>query len=122
VELNQRLAMPLGALLLCLMAMPLGLRPGRHGRTWGLVLGLVLFLVYYVIFTASWRLAVHAAINPRVAPWLADLVFVGLAAYLWRRTVQERPLLPESWLVWGRHWTQKVIALTKKIISMPNNR
>jgi lipopolysaccharide export system permease protein len=122
VELNQRLAMPLGALLLCLMAMPLGLRPGRHGRTWGLVLGLVLFLVYYVIFTASWRLAVHAAINPRVAPWLADLVFVGLAAYLWRRTVQERPLLPESWLVWGRHWNQKVIALTKKIISLPNNR
>ena len=52
VELNQRFAMPVGAVLLCLMAMPLGLRPSQHGRTWGLILGLVVFLVYYIIFTA----------------------------------------------------------------------
>jgi lipopolysaccharide export system permease protein len=104
VELNQRFALPVGAVLLSLMAMPLGLRPGRHGRTWGLILGLVVFLVYYVVFTASWRLAVNAKINPALAPWLANFLFIWVAAYLWYRTVRERPLLP-AWGFWrGWQW------------------
>ncbi|MFA5110602.1 MAG: LPS export ABC transporter permease LptF [Desulfobaccales bacterium] len=94
VELNQRFAMPVGAVLLCLMAMPLGLSPRGHGRTWGLVLGLVVFLVYYVVFTASWRLAVNAKINPALAPWLSNFLFIWVALYLWLRTVRELPLLP----------------------------
>jgi lipopolysaccharide export system permease protein len=102
VELNQRFALPVGAVLLCLMAMPLGLSPLRHGRTWGLVLGLVVFLVYYVVFTASWRLAVNARINPALAPWLSNFLFVWVALYLWRRTVRELPLLPAHWLVRGQ--------------------
>jgi lipopolysaccharide export system permease protein len=103
VELNQRFALPVGAILLCLMAMPLGLSPRHHGRTWGLVLGLVVFLVYYLVFTASWRLALNARINPAVAPWLANLLFIWVALYLWRRTVKEQPLLPPRWRFW-RHW------------------
>jgi lipopolysaccharide export system permease protein len=102
VELNQRFALPVGAVLLCLMAMPLGLSPLRHGRTGGLVLGLLVFLVYYVVFTASWRLAVNARINPALAPWLSNFLFVWVAIYLWHRTVRERPLLP-TWGFW-RDW------------------
>jgi lipopolysaccharide export LptBFGC system permease protein LptF len=104
VELNQRFAMPIGAVLLCLMAMPLGLSPRQHGRTWGLILGLVVFLVYYVVFTASWRLAVNARIDPGLAPWLSNFLFIWVAVYLWYRTVRELPLLPSS-KFWrrGRH-------------------
>ncbi|MDP3182992.1 MAG: LPS export ABC transporter permease LptF [Desulfobaccales bacterium] len=97
VDLNQRLAMPVGALLLCLIAMPLGLSPRHHGRTWGLILGLVLFLVYYVVFTASWRLAINARLNPSLAPWLSDFLFIWVAFYLWYRTVRELPLLSATW-------------------------
>jgi lipopolysaccharide export system permease protein len=108
VELNQRFAMPVGALLLCLMAVPLGLSPRHHGRTWGLVLGLVIFLVYYVVFTASWRLAINARINPFFAPWISNCLFVWLAAYLWYRTVRELPLLPVWWSAhpWRRQRAQ----------------
>jgi len=102
VELHQRFAMPLGALLLCLMAMPLGLSPRQHGRTWGLILGLVIFLVYYVVFTASWRLAINARINPSLAPWLSNFLFVWVALYLWYRTVRELPLVPAGLKIWGK--------------------
>jgi lipopolysaccharide export system permease protein len=102
VELNQRFALPVGAVLLCLMAMPLGLSPGHHGRTWGLVMGLVVFLVYYVVFTASWRLAVNARVNPALAPWLSNFLFIWVAGYLWYRTVRELPLLRARWFWWGR--------------------
>jgi lipopolysaccharide export system permease protein len=104
VELNQRFALPLGAVLLCLMAMPLGLSPRHHGRAWGLVMGLVVFLVYYVVFTASWRLAINGRINPALAPWLSDFLFIWVALYLWHRTVRERALLP-AWGFWrGWRW------------------
>ncbi len=102
VDLSQRLAMPCGALLLCLMAMPLGMRPRHHGRAWGLILGLVIFLVYYVVFTASWRLAVNARVNPALAPWTANFLFIGVAVYLWRRTIRERPLFPGYRPPWRR--------------------
>ena len=108
VDLNQRLAMPVGALLLCLIAIPLGLSPRHHGRTWGLILGLVIFLVYYVVFTASWRLAINARVNPVLAPWLSDFLFVWVALYLWRRTVRDLPILPAAWP--GRAWGSVVEA------------
>ncbi|HEY9073924.1 MAG TPA: LPS export ABC transporter permease LptF [Desulfobaccales bacterium] len=102
VELNQRFAMPVGALLLCLIAMPLGLSHAQQGRTWGLIVGLMIFLVYYIVFTASWRLALNFKLDPVLAPWISDILFVWVALYLWYRTVKEKPLLPVS-LNW-RHW------------------
>jgi len=103
VELSRRFSLPCGAFLLCLIAMPLGMSPRHHGRTWGLILGLVVFLVYYVVFTASWRLAMSARLNPSLAPWISNLLFTGVALYLWRRTVRELPLLPVVWPHWREH-------------------
>ncbi|MFZ5450536.1 MAG: LPS export ABC transporter permease LptF [Thermodesulfobacteriota bacterium] len=100
VELNRRFALPCGAFILCLIAMPLGMSSSQHGRTWGLILGLLVFLIYYVVFTASWRLAFSAHLNPTLAPWVSNLLFTGVAIYLWRRTVRELPLLPVSWSRW----------------------
>jgi len=97
VELHQRLALPLGALLLCFLAVPLGLSSRIHGRSWGLIMGLLIFLVYYVVFTASWRLAFTAHLNPAVAPYLADMLFAAVAGYFWWRTLKELPLVPRGW-------------------------
>jgi lipopolysaccharide export system permease protein len=94
VELNQRFAMPVGALILCLIAMPLGLSHRHQGRTWGLIVGLALFLVYYIVFTASWRLAIGFKINPALAPWTSDFLFIWVALFLWYRTVKELSLWP----------------------------
>jgi len=97
VELSQRFSLPGGALLLSLLAIPLGLTTRPHGRTYGLLLGLLLFLLYYVVFTASWRLAVTASLPPTLAPWLPNLLFVALIPYFWGCMVRERPFWPPSW-------------------------
>ena len=97
VELHQRLALPLGAFLLCLLAIPLGLSPRVHGRTWGLVVGLLTFLIYYIVFTASWRLAFSGTLNPALAPYLVDVLFAFVAVYFWWRTLKELPLVPRGW-------------------------
>ncbi|MEW6386296.1 MAG: LPS export ABC transporter permease LptF [Thermodesulfobacteriota bacterium] len=102
VELNQRFSMPLGAFLLCLLAIPLGLSARQHARTWGLILGLLVFLIYYVVFTASWRLAVNDRLNPALAPWIPNVLCLLIGFYLWSRTLKELPLLPGSWHLWRR--------------------
>jgi len=94
VELHQRLALPLGALLLCLLAVPLGLSPQVHGRTWGLIVGLLTFLIYYIVFTASWRLAFSRHLDPALAPYLADILCGIVTWYFWSRTLKELPLVP----------------------------
>lgn len=93
VEFHQRLALPLGALLLCLLAMPLGLSPRPHGRVWGLILGLAVFLGYYLVFTASWRLAFTRVLHPALAPYLADILCLLAVLYCWHRTRKDLPLL-----------------------------
>jgi len=108
VELHQRLALPLGAFLLCLLAIPLGLSPRVHGRTWGLVVGLLTFLIYYIVFTASWRLAFSGTLNPSLAPYLADFLFTFVAVYFWVRTLKELPLVPRGWSM------QKLLPLRHK--------
>ncbi|MCL4503500.1 MAG: LPS export ABC transporter permease LptF [Deltaproteobacteria bacterium] len=105
VELNQRFAMPVGALILCLIAMPLGLSHRQQGRTWGLIVGLALFLIYYIVFTASWRLALNFKVDAALAPWTSNILFLGLALFFWSRMVRELPLLPDS-LKW-RRWLHK---------------
>jgi lipopolysaccharide export LptBFGC system permease protein LptF len=94
--------------------MPLGLSPRHHGRTWGLILGLLVFLVYYVVFTASWRLAISARLNPFLAPWLSNLLFTGVAVFLWRRTVRELPLLPVSAPLWVERLQSFLQSLIRK--------
>jgi lipopolysaccharide export system permease protein len=111
VELHQRLALPLGALLLCLLAIPLGLSPRVHGRSWGLIVGLLVFLIYYVVFTASWRLAFTTHLNPMVAPYLANILFALVAIYFWRRTLKELSLVPQGWSL------RRVLFFWKKSVS-----
>jgi lipopolysaccharide export system permease protein len=97
VELHQRLSLPLGALLLCFLAVPLGLSPQIHGRTWGLIVGLIIFIVYYIVFTASWRMAFSRHLHPVLAPYLADALCLVGTWYFWSRTLRELPLLQVNW-------------------------
>jgi hypothetical protein len=37
---------------------------------------------------------VNARLDPSLAPWLSNFLFIWVALYLWSRTVRELPLLP----------------------------
>ncbi len=75
-----------------LTVMPLGISTQVRGRAIGLILGLVIFLLYYLLLTAAWRLGTYAIIPPAFAPWMPDLVFLGIAIFLWRRAMRDLPV------------------------------
>ena len=84
VNLNRKLALPFGNLVLALAALPFAL---RFGRTLGVSLGIALLIAvaYYLVFFVGLTLAGAFPGLPEVGVWLANLVFAGLGLWLLRR-------------------------------------
>jgi len=84
VELYQRLALPLTALILSLLGITIALRQGIHG---GIALavgtGLVLGSIYLAVLQIGSSLATAGLLPPLVGVWAADVIFLALAGYLW---------------------------------------
>lgn len=78
VNLQARLAMPLSALIFCLVGLPLGIRPQRTSSSVGVGLSLLIIFVYYVTFYFTKIAAEQGHLQPMLAAWIANLG--GLAA------------------------------------------
>lgn len=81
-EFYKRLAIPLGAMILGIMAAPLGIFFGRAGLSGGIALGLVAFMAYYLAVLFGENVANTGAISPGLILWMPDLIFSGIAAGL----------------------------------------
>ncbi|HZS06735.1 MAG TPA: LptF/LptG family permease [Blastocatellia bacterium] len=93
VEWHKRIALPLGAVLLTLTAIPMGLRmSGTLSRTSMLSIGFGLAVIYYLILIAGQNLALAGSLHPIIGVWMANLIFVGTAI-----TISTSPPLPKIW-------------------------
>jgi lipopolysaccharide export system permease protein len=92
IEINRRFSLPLGASLMILTVMPLGISTQVRGRGVGLIFGLAIFLLYYLLLTAAWRLGTYAILPPALAPWMPNLIFLFIAVFLWRRSMRDLPI------------------------------
>jgi len=75
VELNYRLALPVAALVLALVALPLGLITRKGGKAFGLMLSLLLVFVYYVLMAFGLSFARQGRLSPEIGLWTANVVF-----------------------------------------------
>lgn len=85
LEFHRRLALPLSCLILGLIGVPLGALSRHSGRMAGVSIGLAIFLAYYLILSAGKALGENGLLNPFLSVWLANLLFLGIALYLWNR-------------------------------------
>jgi LPS export ABC transporter permease LptF/LPS export ABC transporter permease LptG len=81
VELHYRLALPVAALVLSLVGIPLGLSTRKGGKAVGLMLSILLVFVYYIIMAFGLSLAKQGRLSPAVGLWLANAIF-GAAGVL----------------------------------------
>ena len=94
LEMGQRFSLPLAALALAILALPLGIQPARAQRTWGVglsaSLGLLVFVFYYGLFSIGVVLAQGGRVHPLVALWIPNVAVIFLAALLNYKTASEQ--------------------------------
>ena len=94
VELYHRLAYPVAALALGLLAVPLGLAGKRFSRAAGGVTGLLVAVVYYGLMQLGNGLLQARVVPPLLGVWLANLVIsVSAILLIWR---------VRKWATWSR--------------------
>ncbi len=107
-EYHKRLVLPVGCLIMSLMALPLGLQSGPGRRANGIPLGLCFFIIYYVLYTLSKTLARDSNILVGIAMWFPNIFFIGLAVAAIIRVANEKSLLPDI-------LREKLIVILEKI-------
>ena len=98
--LNRRAALAAAPFVFSLVAVALGLRVRRGGRSIGVLLTLLVVIVYYLISLLGESLARVGSVSPYVGPWIATVLIVVFSLFL--LLVNRRPLsFSSSWLKRG---------------------
>ena len=85
-ELHWRIAAPVSALVLLLLAVPLGYLAPRQGRYSKLVWGILTYLAYSNLLSLGQTWLAKGTVPPIVGLWWVHALFLGLAGFLiWRR-------------------------------------
>ena len=79
VQLHQKLAYPLGLVLLAWLSLPLAFRGGRRGAVGGIALALILGVAYFGLMAFVIRLGEASLVPPVLAAWTPAVVFALLA-------------------------------------------
>ncbi len=81
IQIQRRLAFTFSCVLLAALAVPLGVRPVRSGRSWGALSAIALISLYWFLLSAGELAAAAGYVPPIVGLWAGN-VAVGVVAIL----------------------------------------
>jgi lipopolysaccharide export system permease protein len=85
IQIHRRIAFSVSCLLLAVLAVPLGVKPVRTGRSWGALVAITLIGAYWLLLTGGQIAAEAGVVSPAVGLWLGNAVVLTLAVVLVRR-------------------------------------
>jgi lipopolysaccharide export system permease protein len=91
IEIQRKLVVPAGTLLLPLLAVPLGVQRARGVRSRAIVVSVAAILVYYLMLTAAITVARGQTLSPAVAMWLPNFGIAVAGFVVFLRTARDRP-------------------------------
>ncbi len=94
-ELQWRLAMPISAFVLVLLAIPLSYVEPRSGRSVNVMMALMIYVIYNNLLSIMQAWLAQGKISPSVGLWPVHLFFLLLMAYLFYRRLFQLPLIPK---------------------------
>lgn len=80
--LNRRTALAAAPFVFSLIAVALGLRVRRGGRSVGILLTLLVVIVYYLVSLLGESMSRVGTLSPYVGPWLATFLIIGFSLLL----------------------------------------
>ena len=101
-ELQWRLAMPVSALILALLAIPLSALDPRAGRSANFALAIVIYIIYTNSLNIVQAWVAQGKFSGTIGLWPIHLIFGIVVFYTFYRRASQRPILPSislpSWL------------------------
>ena len=85
IEYHNRFAMVFSAFILTLIGASLSARKVKGGMGVNIGLGIALSVTYILFMTMSSAFAVQGGMNPMIAAWIPNMIFAGIAWFLYRR-------------------------------------
>jgi len=86
VELYHRDATPFSVIIMTLMGAVIGTRKKRGGSGLHLAMGIVMAAIFVVMDKFSVTFSTKGNFPPLIAAWLPNIIFSGLAFWLYKRT------------------------------------
>ncbi len=112
IELARKITMPFAALILAILAMPLGIHPPRSQNNWGQSLsfmtGMIIFVIYYALLSIGMSLAKDGSVPASIGLWIPNIVFTIITFFAVKQMGSEK-------------W-QSVIHLTSESITSLSKR
>jgi lipopolysaccharide export system permease protein len=96
-ELQGRLAMPISAFILVLLAIPLSFVDPRSGRSANLMLAILVYTIYNNLLSIFQAWVAQGKISLIIGLWPVHLFFLLLTAYMFYRRLFQQPLIPRFW-------------------------
>ncbi len=96
-ELQWRLALPISAIVLVLLAIPLSFVDPRSGRSANLMLALLIYVIYNNLLSIMQAWLAQGKLSPIIGMWPVHLFFLGLTFYMLYRRLFQLPLMPRLW-------------------------
>lgn len=95
-ELQWRLSVPISALVLVLLAVPLSFVDPRAGRSLNLMFAILIYLIYSNMLSICQAWVTQGKLNSWIGLWPVHIVFVLLAIYLYYRRTYLLPVIPAA--------------------------
>lgn len=96
-ELQWRLAIPISAFILVLLAIPLSFVDPRAGRSINLMVALLIYTIYNNLLSIMQAWLAQGKLSPLIGLWPVHLFFLLLTFYLFYRRIFLLPLMPILW-------------------------
>ena len=85
IEYHSRLAMVFSAFILTIIGASLSARKVKGGMGVNIGIGITLSVAYILFMTMSSAFAVQGGMDPMIASWIPNIIFIGIAWFLYRR-------------------------------------
>jgi lipopolysaccharide export system permease protein len=81
-QIQRRLAFPFASILLGVVAVPLGIRPVRSGRSAGALTAIGVMALYWLLFSLGDMAAFRGVLPPWIGYWIPNAVALVIGVYL----------------------------------------
>lgn len=93
-ELQWRVAIPISALILVLLAIPLSFVDPRAGRSLNVMFAVIIYIIYNNLLSITEAWISQGRLSPIIGMWPVHLFFLAFAGYLFYRRNHLLPLIP----------------------------